>query len=53
MQIDDIHAIVPVCGLRSAILRLAWVHATLQVQHGLVLIEGEDLLLPNTAQHVL
>jgi len=50
MQVYHVHTEITVGGLWSV---LAPYNLALEIQHRLVFVESEDLLLPNTIQHFL
>jgi hypothetical protein len=53
VQINNIHAIVFVHRLGSGAILSVLVNAALEVEHRLILIEGESLLFPNQRKHIL
>ena len=53
VQINNIHAIIFVHRLGSGAILSALVNAALEVEHHLILIEGESLLFPNQSKHIL
>ncbi len=53
VQVNNIHAIVLVRCLSSRAVLSALVHAALQVEHHLILIERESLLFPDQGKHIL
>lgn len=53
VQIDNIHAIVAISCLCSSGLAPIRVHAALQVEHSLVLVEVEFLFMTDAGKHIL
>ena len=52
MQLYEVHVVVAIRCLRSA-TGYAGLHAALEVENSLVLVEGELLLLSNTVEKLL